>query len=121
MQNNRKQVEAAIKQATIDGLNDAAQIYYNNMKKALRGGFTSGDFVTGNLINSVTRTPVESDGTNARVRVGTNILYALFWEVGHHNIYTRRREREERWRPTLMSSLREMQRAIRNAFKRKNT
>ena len=120
MKSNRNQVLNALKSAAREGLNEAAQIYTNNMKRALRGGFTSGDFVTGNLMNSVTRTSVTENGNDLEVKVGTNVPYAVYWEVGHHNIYTRKFEREERWRPTLLSSMASMRDAIRNAFGRKS-
>ena len=49
--------------ATGDGLLASAQVYVNAVKRGLRGGYTSGEFVTGNVINSVTAMPGEGSRT----------------------------------------------------------
>jgi hypothetical protein len=70
----------------------------------LRGGYKSGAFVTGKVMNSVTIGPVEWQGNSATIRVGSNVKYALYWEVGHKNIFTRKFERKEVWRPAMEQS-----------------
>jgi len=100
------------------GLRAAAYVVYNAVKRGLRGGYTSGDFVTGNVINSVTISPVfETLGTFA-IRIGTNVPYALYWEVGHNNIFTRRYERVEVWRPAMVDTRDEQAAAFASAYKR---
>ena len=118
MKSNRAKIEQQMRDAMKEGLNQAAQLYVNAMKVAMRGGYTSGDFVTGNAMNSITRTPVEQDGNDFAVRVGSNVDYMIYWEIGHHNLFTRKFERVEKWGPTLHAQLGNMQQAIRNAFKR---
>lgn len=95
-------VQAAMDQALMDGLTAAAQHYANEVKQDLRGGYTSGAFVSGNVINSVAVDPGQRRGDVLEARVGTDVMYALFWEVGHQNLFTRRYERVEIWRPRLL-------------------
>jgi hypothetical protein len=100
------------------GLRAAAYVVYNAVKRGLRGGYTSGDFTVGNVINSVTISPVfETLGTFA-IRIGTNVPYALYWEVGHNNIFTRRYERVEVWRPAMVDTRDEQAAAFASAYKR---
>lgn len=86
------------------GLVAAAYVLVNSVKRALKGGYTSGAFVTGNVINSVTRSAPMRGGMGWSISVGTDLDYALFWEIGHHNLFTRRFERVEKWRPAFMDS-----------------
>ena len=107
------------KLAQMDGLRAAAYIVYNAVKRGLRGGYTSGDFVSGNVINSVTISPIfETMADVLAIRVGSNVNYALFWEVGHYNIFTRRFERVEVWRPALVDTRDEQAKAFARAYKR---
>jgi len=81
------------------GLIAAAQILVNVVARKLRGGYTSGTFVTGNVMASVTKSQPYPDGEGMSINVGTNVRYALFWELGHHNIFTRKYERVPIWQP----------------------
>lgn len=99
------EVKALMDRAAQAGLIAAAQVYINAVKRELRGGYTTGDYVTGNVINSVTRTErdpqppkqyedddgvmretpttrpqVDTDGFH--IMVGTNVIYARHWELG---------------------------------------
>ena len=93
------------RKATDDALRAAAQELINGLKDpkplGLRGGYTSGAFVTGNLLNSIQATDPYTDRGTRAISVYTDVNYALFWEEGHDNRFTRRREQEERWKPTL--------------------
>ena len=108
-----------LREAQAKGLQAAARVTQNAVKRSLRHGyhtapriennrFTSfgnwGNFVTGNNVNHVTVSPVEFTGEGASIRVGTDLMYALFWEVGHHNIFTRHFERDEKWAPAYRES-----------------
>lgn len=64
------------------GLIAAAEVLKNEVKSGLRGGYTSGDYVTGNVMNSVTRSEPEITPSQGEIKVGTNVKYALFWELG---------------------------------------
>lgn len=96
----------------------AAYVLKNAVKRALRGGYTSGDFVTGLSVNSVTNSEPERDTTGWAIRVGTNLKYNLFWELGHRNAYLRRFVRVEKWRPALMDSREPMRAAYARVWKR---
>lgn len=90
--------------AEIAGLQAAGQVIVNHVKRGLRGGYTSGEFVTGNVINSVRMTEPERDRQGRWViRIGSELLYAVFWELGHHNIFTRRYERVPVWVPAMVN------------------
>lgn len=94
----------AMDEAAQKGLQAAAYPVSNAVKRNLRGGYTSGDFVTGQSVNHVTIGQVFRDGTGWAIQVGTDLLYNLFWELGHNSIFTRRFERVEKWRPALLDS-----------------
>lgn len=93
------------RKATDDALVASAQELINGLKDpkplGLRGGYTSGRFVTGNLLGSIQATDPYTDKGQRHISVYTDLDYAKFWEEGHNNRFTRRREQEERWRPTL--------------------
>lgn len=97
-------VQAALREGQALGLIAAAQVVVNAVKRGLRGGYTSGDFVTGNSINHVTKGPVEQDAAGAFIRVGTSLLYNLYWELGHHNLFSGRYERRPLWIPSLLDT-----------------
>ena len=64
------------------GLNASSYVYYNEVKLRLAKGYTTGHFVTGNVLNSVTRSkPATEQGTRV-IKVGTNVKYAAYWEFG---------------------------------------
>jgi hypothetical protein len=94
----------AMDDAAPKGLHAAAYVVQNKVKENLRGGYKSGAFVTGHVMNSVTIGQVYREGTGWAIRVGSNVEYALWWEVGHNNRWTRQYERSERWRPALVDS-----------------
>jgi len=97
---NLTAVQAALRTGVRNGLLAGAQILVNAVKLGLRGGYTTGDFVTGMSINHVTRSPVVMTGAfDGYIKVGTSLDYNLFWELGHYNLFTRRFERVRVWEP----------------------
>lgn len=92
--------------ATDAALEAGAQELINGLKDekpaGLTRGYTSGDFVTGNLLNSIQATDPYTEQGTRHIRVYTDLLYALYWEMGHINTFTRKYERQERWAPTLV-------------------
>lgn len=73
---------------------------------------------TGLLWNSVTLSTIESTPAGSSVRVGTNVEYALYWELGHHNIFTKHFERDPKWVPTFEKNRQRYAEAFTTAFKR---
>lgn len=111
-------VEAQMNRARDAGLIAAAQVVVNRVKEKLAGGYTSGAFVTGHVLNSVTRTePADENGVRV-IRVGSNVNYALFWELGHVNLFTRKFERVEKWVPALVETAQQQADAFARVFAR---
>ncbi len=93
------------------GLRAGAEVLRNAIKRKLRGGYTSGQFVTGNVINSVTISNAERVGGVWAIRVGSNLMYALYWELGHFNLFLNRFIRVEKWRIAWLESRNEVREA----------
>lgn len=115
---NLPQVTARLRAASSAGLLAAAAVVENKVKDGLRGGYTSGRFVTGHVLASVNHSEPALDANGAYILVGTDVLYALFWEVGHQNLFTGRFERVEIWMPALLSTRAEQLAAYQRAFAR---
>ncbi len=120
---NTQAVWAALRPAQTKALTAAAYPVYNEVKRQLRHGYHSslgnwGDFVMGNNINHVTISPIIYSADGASIKVGTDLLYALFWEVGHHNLFTRHFERDEKWAPAYDVTRRQAFEAYARVFKR---
>lgn len=45
-------------------------------------------------------TPYRGVAGKWETQVGTNKIQALYWELGHHNLFTRKHERFRVWEPT---------------------
>lgn len=115
---NLPQITALLRRARFAGLLAMAAVVVNAVKGALQGGFTSGRFVTGFLINSVTHGEPEENANGAFILIGTNVQYAIYWELGHLNIFTRKFERVEKWIPALFGTRAEQLAAYERAFGR---
>lgn len=94
------------------GLIVAAELYLGAMREELQQGYTSGDFVTGHAANSVSRTSPQAAPDGYEIAVGSNLDYVLFWEVGHHNLFTGKHERVEKWVPKMVEMRDEMVNAV---------
>ncbi len=93
----------ASERAVKAGLIADAEAYNARVKERLLKGYTTGNFVTGANANAVTRGDPEATADGFQIAVGsTNDVYALPWEVGHHNLFTGKYERVEVWVPILM-------------------
>lgn len=111
-EDNSEKFFEADRAARFNGLLAATQVLINAVKRGLRGGYTSGKFTTGNVINSVTRGELETDYDDVMtMRVGSNVPYALFWELGHHNTFTRKFERVPVWVPAITGNLEQIRAA----------
>jgi hypothetical protein len=94
----------ALREAQGKALRSGAMVLKNAVKRGLRGGYTSGDFTTGHAMRSITIGVPQFDDNGGSIQVGTPLLYPLFWEIGHHNIFTRRFERVQVWEPAFKDS-----------------
>ena len=95
----------------INGLKDTKPL-------GLTQGYTSGAFTTGNLLNSIQASEPYTEAGTRHIRVFTDVLYALYWEMGHLNAFTRKYEREERWGPTLQRKDEDILAAYTRVYKR---
>jgi hypothetical protein len=100
------------------GLVAAALLYQGAVREKLIRGYTSGAFVTGATSSSVQMTAPHDDAGGREVVVGSNELVALYWEMGHHNLFTRKYERVEHWRHALEENAPKMLAAYAGAFQR---
>lgn len=114
-QSNLPAVVERLRRARMAGLVAAADVYVEAMKRALRGGFTTGKFSDNTLADSVTRSEPDADGQG--IYVGTRWVYALMWELGHLNAFTRQFERQERWVPTFQEQRGNIRAAYARAFR----
>jgi hypothetical protein len=106
----------AMDDASRKGLHAAAYIVSNKVKENLRGGFTSGEFVTGASVNHVTIGQVFRIENGWAIKVGTDLLYNLFWTLGHYNIYLRKFVRVDKWTPGLVDNRFEAQQAFSRVY-----
>ncbi len=97
----------ATDRAIKSGLIAVAESYLGDVKPPLLTGYTSGNFVTGNAANSAARGEPEMTADGAEIAVGSTQVdppYPLYWEVGHHNVFTGKFERKEIWVPTMVDN-----------------
>lgn len=83
-------VRKMLDEMAVAALHGAAYAVENEAKRQTRHGFTSGDFATRGW-QSITHR-VEG-APRYRALVGSTERHFLFWEMGHHNLFTRRYER----------------------------
>lgn len=114
--------------ALLDGM---ARPYQNEVKRRLAGGYTSGDFVTGDALNHVGISVPVPDGDGWAIRVGSSLgdptwtrgsgkaaPYPWFWEVGHHNVFTRKWECVPIWGPALEATREQCTTAFARVYRR---
>ena len=119
---NLKVVKVLMDMATMQGLEFAANQIRNRVVLGLRGGYTSGQFVTGTNTGSVVTTEPQYLGMGRwRILIGTSINdppYPLYWELGHFNIFSRKFERKEVWGPALADGADAARKAFARGFNR---
>ena len=109
---------AAVREAQTAGLQAGINVLRNAVKRGLRGGYTSGDFTQGIAWNSITVEPPVFDGEgNGFIRCGTALDYPMYWELGHHNVFTRKFERVEIWAPAYQENMQAAREAYERAFR----
>ena len=103
---HEEQYKTAFERALLPALTAGGLVIQNEVKRSLRGGYLSslgnrGQFVTGASVAHVTMSRPQKIGGKWTVSIGTDLDYNLFWEVGHHNLFTRHYERDEKWVPAF--------------------
>jgi hypothetical protein len=99
------QVADKIQRAQHARLIAAAEVVLAFLKERHVNGYTSGDFVTGHVLNSLQRGDVEEGPSGELVvRVGTTQTdppYPVYWTLGHQNLFTGKYERVDHWTPAI--------------------
>lgn len=103
-ESRKPEVVSLLHRARSAGLEAAIQPVADAVRAGLKGGFTSGDFDTGESVEHVKTSAVTETTDGAAIRVGTDLVYNLVWEVGHVSLFSRKFERVEVWMPALVST-----------------
>ena len=94
------------------GLKASGVLLQEIIQARLEQGYTTGAWVKGVVAKSVIR----SRPGRFSIRVFTKNPVAIQWESGHHNIFTRRFERVEVWRPAVEQNVEALRRAFAKRF-----
>jgi hypothetical protein len=108
-------INKALALAVMEGLKGAANTPMKEVGRRLRGGYTSGRFTTGRVSASVVTSNPGLEGNTPTIRIGTNVPYALYWELGHNNVWTGNKEQKEVWKPAMLATVGEARKAFSRA------
>lgn len=89
------------------GVDAAANVLQREITKAHDSSYYKGGAFRSTLQvrASIRRTPPTRSGDGWSAEVGTKIIEALYWELGHHNLFTRKYERRRIWEPTALANV----------------
>jgi hypothetical protein len=92
------------------GVDAAANTLEREVVLAHDASYYKGGAFRGTLLvrQSIRRAPPTDSGRGWVSKVGTKIIQALFWELGHHNLFTRKYERVRLWVPTAQANVERM-------------
>lgn len=77
----------------------------NEVRKAFGSDYYKGGAFRSTLQvkQSIRRVGPTATADGWEVLVGTQLIEALYWELGHYNTFTRKHERRELWKPTALA------------------
>ena len=104
--------------ASVAGLMAVAIPMAELVKDRLRKGFTTGRFATSYSADHVQISQPTRWGGGWEVSVGTDLKSNVAWEMGAINLFTRRYERVEIWRPIAFNNRDRAAEAFARTFKR---
>jgi len=115
---NSRQVQDRYREAARKGLVAAGQVLVRELKKAHGDSYyKGGKYRTGQVRQSIKATaPFWLGGW--MLQVGTKLLFPLYWELGHYNTFTRKRERVRIWAPTYLAQIAAIQAEFAKTLKR---
>jgi hypothetical protein len=120
--NGAPAVIKALDKAVRLALNEATQVPKAEIKRRLRGGYTSGKYKTGVVWNSVRSERAAKDGQGVyTTRIGSNRDYALYWELGFTHAGNGEFYRVEVWKPALVATRDEMAQAFNRLLRKSLT
>ena len=96
------------------GLDGAATHLLNEIRKAFGSSYYLGGRFRSTLQvkQSTRRLPPYKGPSGWETVVGTKLIEALYWELGHRNIFTRNPERVQIWVPTATANADRMQKTF---------
>jgi hypothetical protein len=101
-----RQVLAAYDKASRDGITAVANMLVREVKRAhLEADYYKGGAFrhTLGVRASINRTEPEKVNDSYEIRVGTKFIEALYWEMGHYNVFTGKEEPPVKiWMPTAL-------------------
>jgi hypothetical protein len=105
---------ARYREAARLGVDAAANTLEREVAKAHDSTYYKGGAFRGTLQvrQSIRHSPPQDTPTGWVSKVGTNKLPALFWELGHMNLFTRKYERNRIWVPTAQANIERMRRTF---------
>lgn len=97
------------REAARKGVDAAANTLEREIKKAHNAYYTSQAFrSTAQIRQSIRRVGPAMDVGGWASQVGTNKMIALYWELGHRNLFSRKYERVRLWVPTALQNTERM-------------
>jgi hypothetical protein len=104
---NRRQAVARADNAGMLGLAAAANVLRNAVVKQFGSSYYKGGKFRSTLFvkqRTYYLTPYRA-GDGWETQVGTPVIQALYWELGHQNLFTRKYERVQIWEPAALASI----------------
>jgi hypothetical protein len=102
------------------GVDAAANVLQREVTQAHDSTYYKGGAFRGTLYvrQSIRRSDPERGPDGWSSTVGTKIIEALYWELGHHNLFTRQYERVRLWEPTALAAITRMRDAFARVVRR---
>lgn len=103
---NRRQAVARAENAGKLGLASAVNVLKNAVVREFGSRYYKGGRFRSTLFvrQSVRSLTPYKVGHGYETQLGTKIMEALYWELGHHNTFTRKYERVQIWEPAGQAS-----------------
>jgi hypothetical protein len=114
LEDNSENARRRYEEAARLGLVAAANVLVREVKKAHGSDYYKGGAFrnTIGIRRSITAAPPRREAAGWEVEVGTPHIEALYWELGHHNTFTRKHERVRIWEPTAIAQAEAMKAAF---------
>lgn len=102
------------------GMDGAATHLKNELRKAFGSDYYKGGAFRSTLLvkDSIRHDGPTWTGTGWESLIGTHLVQALYWELGHHNHFTKKYERVELWKPTAVAQAEAMRATFARVFAR---
>ena len=119
---NTRKVMVAYDRAAAAGLTAAGNLLVRELQKA----HTNANYYKGGAFRhtlgvraSIRRTTPEKHNGMWQTRIGTKFIEALYWELGHYNVFTKKQEPPVKiWMPTFLEQRENVRRLWAQTVKR---